>query len=80
MFVLLFLSSASMPRDLIEQDWFQTAATINPVSYVIEAFAACSSSAGTARRWRSGSASRSPSSSSRSTAANFAMRERMVRT
>lgn len=37
MFVLLFLSSASLPRDLIEQDWFQTAATINPVSYVIEA-------------------------------------------
>lgn len=36
MFVLLFLSSASLPRDLIEQDWFQTAATINPVSYVIE--------------------------------------------
>src|SRR5829696_3797477 len=36
MFVLLFLSSASLPRDLIEQDWFRTAATINPVSYVIE--------------------------------------------
>ena len=36
MFVLLFLSSASLPRDLIEQDWFQTAATINPVSYLIE--------------------------------------------
>jgi len=37
MFVLLFLSSASIPRDLIQQDWFQTAATLNPVSYVIEA-------------------------------------------
>jgi ABC-2 type transport system permease protein len=37
MFVLLFLSSAALPRDLIAQDWFQTAATINPVSYVIEA-------------------------------------------
>lgn len=36
MFVLLFLSSAVMPRDLIAQDWFQTAATINPVSYLIE--------------------------------------------
>ena len=32
MFILLFLSSASLPRDLIEQDWFQTAATLNPVS------------------------------------------------
>ena len=37
MFVLLFLSSAALPRDLIEQEWFRTAATINPVSYVIEA-------------------------------------------
>jgi ABC-2 type transport system permease protein len=36
MFVLLFLSSAALPRDLIEQDWFATAATINPVSYLIE--------------------------------------------
>jgi len=38
MFVLLFLSSGAMPRDLIEQDWFATVATINPVSYIIEAF------------------------------------------
>ena len=36
MFVLLFLSSAAMPRDLIQEDWFQTVATINPVSYLIE--------------------------------------------
>jgi ABC-2 type transport system permease protein len=36
MFILLFLSSASLPRDLIAQDWFQTVATINPVSYLIE--------------------------------------------
>jgi ABC-2 type transport system permease protein len=36
MFVLLFLSSAAMPRDLIEQDWFQFVATINPVSYFVE--------------------------------------------
>jgi ABC-2 type transport system permease protein len=36
MFVLLFLSSAVLPRDVIEQDWFATAATINPVSYLIE--------------------------------------------
>jgi ABC-2 type transport system permease protein len=35
-FVLLFLSSASMPRDLIEQDWFRTVATYNPVSYLVE--------------------------------------------
>ena len=36
LFVLVFLSSASMPRDLIEADWFQTIATWNPVSYIIE--------------------------------------------
>jgi ABC-2 type transport system permease protein len=38
MFVLLFLSSGSLPRNLIENDWFQTIATINPVSYLIEGF------------------------------------------
>ncbi len=37
LFVLLFLSSMSLPRDLIEIDWFQTVATYNPVSYLIEA-------------------------------------------
>ncbi|MDQ3850101.1 MAG: ABC transporter permease [Actinomycetota bacterium] len=35
-FVLLFLSSAFFPRDLIEQDWFRTIATYNPVSYMVE--------------------------------------------
>jgi len=37
LFVLLFLSSMSLPRDLIEIDWFRTVATYNPVSYLIEA-------------------------------------------
>jgi ABC-2 type transport system permease protein len=36
-FVLLFLSSSSLPRNLIEQDWFRTIATWNPVSYLVEA-------------------------------------------
>lgn len=35
-FVLLFLSSAFFPRDLIQQDWFETVATYNPVSYMVE--------------------------------------------
>jgi ABC-2 type transport system permease protein len=35
-FVFLFLSSMNMPRDLIEIDWFRVAATVNPVSYLIE--------------------------------------------
>ena len=36
LFVLVFLSSASLPRNLIQTDWFQTVATYNPVSYLIE--------------------------------------------
>jgi ABC-2 type transport system permease protein len=35
-FVLLFLSSMNMPRNLIEADWFRWVATLNPVSYLIE--------------------------------------------
>jgi ABC-2 type transport system permease protein len=37
LFVLLFLSSNALPRDLIETDWFRTIATYNPVSYLLEA-------------------------------------------
>ena len=36
LFVLLFLSSINLPRNLIEQDWFRTIATYNPVSYLVE--------------------------------------------
>jgi ABC-2 type transport system permease protein len=36
MFAALFLSSMSLPRDLIQTDWFRTAATWNPVSYMLE--------------------------------------------
>jgi ABC-2 type transport system permease protein len=36
LFVLLFLSSMNMPRNLIEKDWFQAIATVNPVTYLIE--------------------------------------------
>ena len=35
-FVFLFLSSISLPRDLIQTDWFRTVATYNPVSYLLE--------------------------------------------
>jgi ABC-2 type transport system permease protein len=37
LFVFLFISSMNTPRDLIDVEWFQTAATLNPVSYMIEA-------------------------------------------
>ena len=34
--MFLFLSSQALPRDLLQQDWFRTIATYNPVSYLIE--------------------------------------------
>lgn len=36
LFVFLFISSMNAPRDLIAVDWFRIAATLNPVSYMIE--------------------------------------------
>ena len=36
LFVLVFLSSSSLPRNLIKTDWFREVATYNPVSYLIE--------------------------------------------
>jgi ABC-2 type transport system permease protein len=36
LFVTLFLSSSSLPRPLIEVQWFRDVATYNPVSYLIE--------------------------------------------
>lgn len=38
LFVVLFLSSGGLPRNVIANDWFEVVATINPVSYIIEAF------------------------------------------
>jgi ABC-2 type transport system permease protein len=35
-FVVIFMSSINLPRDLIEADWFRFIATINPVSYLVE--------------------------------------------
>lgn len=37
LFIFLFMSSMNAPRNLMEVDWFRTVATINPVSYLIEA-------------------------------------------
>jgi ABC-2 type transport system permease protein len=36
LFVTFFLSSISLPRDLIEIGWFRTIATWNPLSYLVE--------------------------------------------
>ena len=35
-FVFLFISSMAIPRNLMSVTWFHDAATINPVSYLIE--------------------------------------------
>jgi ABC-2 type transport system permease protein len=37
LFVMLFLSSMALPRNLISQRWFEIVATANPMSYLIEA-------------------------------------------
>jgi ABC-2 type transport system permease protein len=37
LFFLLLVSSMNLPRNLIEVSWFRDLATINPVSYMIEA-------------------------------------------
>jgi ABC-2 type transport system permease protein len=37
LFFTLFISSMNLPRNLIEVRWFRDAATVNPVSYLIEA-------------------------------------------
>ena len=36
LFVTLFLSSSSLPRNLIQTTWFRDIATYNPVSYLLE--------------------------------------------
>jgi ABC-2 type transport system permease protein len=36
-FFFTFISSMNLPRNLIEVDWFRDVATLNPVSYMIEA-------------------------------------------
>jgi len=36
LFVFLFISSMNTPRNLIGVEWFRIAATLNPVSYMIE--------------------------------------------
>lgn len=37
LFFTLFISSMNLPRNLIEVSWFRDIATVNPVSYLIEA-------------------------------------------
>ncbi|MEX1143039.1 MAG: ABC transporter permease [Thermoleophilaceae bacterium] len=36
LFVFLFLSTMGLPLDLLEKEWFQTVATYNPVSHMLD--------------------------------------------
>jgi ABC-2 type transport system permease protein len=37
-FVFLFLSSMALPLELLQTDWFHDIASINPISYLLQAF------------------------------------------
>jgi ABC-2 type transport system permease protein len=37
-FVFLFISAMALPLDLIQTDWFRKIASVNPVTYLLEAF------------------------------------------
>jgi len=37
-FVFLFLSTMALPLNLLQTDWFHTVASVNPVSYLLQAF------------------------------------------
>ena len=58
LFVTVFLSSSSLPRNLIKADWFREVATYNPVSYLMECIRSLIITGWDGRRWRSASASR----------------------
>jgi ABC-2 type transport system permease protein len=80
MFILLFLSSATLPRDLIAQDWYRTVATINPVSYLIEGLRSLIVTGWDPEALALGFGVAIAIFVVGLTAANLAMRERLVRT
>ena len=80
MFILLFLSSAVLPRDLIAQDWYQTVATINPVSYLIEGLRSLIITGWDAEALALGFGIAGTIFAAGIVASTFALRERLVRT
>jgi ABC-2 type transport system permease protein len=79
-FAALFLSSMSLPRDLIETDWFRTVATYNPVSYMLEGIRSLFITGWDAEALALGFACAGGVALIALTAAAAALRTRMVRT
>ncbi len=79
-FVFLFMSSMSLPRDLIQTDWFRTVATYNPVSYMIEGLRSLLITGWDLEALALGFGCATAILVIGLTAASFALKERMVRT
>jgi ABC-2 type transport system permease protein len=79
-FFLLFLSSMLMPRNLMEVDWFRYLATINPVSYLIEALRSLIIAGWDAQALLLGFAFTAALIAASLAGASVALRERMART
>jgi ABC-2 type transport system permease protein len=79
-FFLLFISSMNLPRDLIEISWFRDLATINPVSYMIEAMRSLVISGWDGQALALGFLSAGCLITGGMIASGFALRSRMTRT
>jgi ABC-2 type transport system permease protein len=79
-FAALFLSSMSLPRDLIETDWYRTVATYNPVSYMLEGIRSLFIAGWDGEALALGFACAGGVAAIAITAASMALRTRMVRT
>jgi ABC-2 type transport system permease protein len=80
LFVFFFLSSMNLPRNLIEVDWFRDLATLNPVSYMIEAIRSLVIEGWDAEALALGFACAGGIAAIAVAAAGSALRTRMVRT
>ena len=79
-FAALFLSSMSLPRDLIETDWYRTVATWNPVSYMLEGIRSLFITGWDGEALALGFACAAGVAAVAIAAASMALRTRMVRT
>jgi ABC-2 type transport system permease protein len=80
LFVFLFISSMNAPRSLMEIDWFRTAATANPVSYLLELVRSLIITGWDAQALALGFGIAAAVAVIAITAASFALRNRLVRT